>query len=153
MNIQNLTLKNYYGFTLKATYQGEKEPKCFDDNRSRSHTHHVITVKNNETGKKLHFDFWNSIMSPQITDTEELKWAFECFLRDCLVAIESYEDFISEQKDKLKGTDVLYFVLDILNQYDEDELMQDRRDMENYISDVSYDFLRLMYPYSDVEQE
>lgn len=62
-------------------------------------------------------------------------------------------DFISEQKDKLKGTDVLYFVLDILNQYDEDELMQDRRDMENYISDVSYDFLRLMYPYSDVEQE
>ena len=96
MNIQNLTIKNYYGFTLKATYVGEKEPKCFNDNRSRSHTHHVITVKNNETGKKLHFDFWNSILNPQITDTEELKWAFECFLRDCLVAIESYEDFISE---------------------------------------------------------
>ena len=96
MNIQNLTLKNYYGFTLKAKYVGEKEPKCFNDNRSRIHTHHVITVKNNETGKKLHFDFWNNILNPQITDTEELKWAFECFLRDCLVAIESYEDFISE---------------------------------------------------------
>lgn len=96
MNIQNLTLKNYYGFTLKATYQGEKEPKCFDDNRSRSHTHHVITVRNNETGKKLHFDFWNSILNPQITDTEELKWAFQCYLNDCLVAMETYADFISE---------------------------------------------------------
>ena len=96
MNIQNLTLKNYYGFTLKATYKGEKEPKCCNDNRSRSHTHHVITVKNNETGKKLHFDFWNSVLNPQITSTQELKDAFQCYLNDCLVAMETYEEFISE---------------------------------------------------------
>ena len=94
MSIENLTIKNYYGFTLKATYVGEKEPKCFNDNRSRSHTHHVITVKNNETGKKLHFDFWNSLANPQITSTQELKDAFECYLSDCLVGMETYEDFI-----------------------------------------------------------
>ena len=96
MSIQNPTLKNYYGFTLKAKYVGEKEPKCFNDNHSRIHTHHVITVKNNETGKQLRFDYWTSLYNPQITDTEELKHAFECYLRDCLVGMDSYEDFISE---------------------------------------------------------
>ena len=53
--------------------------------------------------------------------------------------------FIYEQKKQLKGTEVLYLVLEILNNYDEYELMETRQDMTNFINDVVKDFLRKRY--------
>lgn len=54
-------------------------------------------------------------------------------------------EFIYEQKKQLKGTEVLYLVLEILNNYDEYELMETRQDMTNFINDVVKDFLRKRY--------
>ena len=53
--------------------------------------------------------------------------------------------FIYEQKKQLKGTEVLYLVLEILNNYDEYELMETRQGMTNFINDVVKDFLRKRY--------
>ena len=53
--------------------------------------------------------------------------------------------FIYEQKKQLKGTEVLYLVLEILNNYDEYDLMETRQDMTNFINDVVKDFLRKRY--------
>ena len=54
-------------------------------------------------------------------------------------------EFIYEQKKQLKGTEVLYLVLEILNNYDEYDLMETRQDMTNFINDVVKDFLRKRY--------
>lgn len=54
-------------------------------------------------------------------------------------------EFIYEQKKQLKGTEVLYLVLEILNNYDEYELMETKQDMTNFINDVVKDFLRKRY--------
>ena len=63
-----------------------------------------------------------------------------------MIKLENIKDdmyeFIYEQKAQFKGAEVLHLALEILNNYDEYELIETREDMTNFIDDVVKDFLR-----------
>ena len=84
------TFKN---FELRAIHAGEKNAG-WNDGQDRTHCHHVIRVKNMETKKFFSFNYWTSLVNPEIADEKEVLHAFECFLDDCLVATDTVENFI-----------------------------------------------------------
>ena len=54
-------------------------------------------------------------------------------------------EFIYQQQQRVKGTDVLYLVLEILDKYDENALTEFKSNMVDFINDVVKDFLRKRY--------
>jgi hypothetical protein len=81
----------YKNLTIESEYKGnEISDWALVNNR---HTHHSITVKNNDTKIKIKFNFWASISQPTIKTEEDLFNAFQCFISDCMIGGESFEDF------------------------------------------------------------
>ena len=62
--------------------------------KNANYNNHKITVKTNKG--KITFDFWSSIANPEITNDNELIFAFYCFLSDSFAAEQTYFDFCSE---------------------------------------------------------
>jgi hypothetical protein len=61
---------------------------------STNYNNHKVTIKHN--GKRLSFDFWGSIMNPEIANDQENVFALYCFLSDAVSGKQSFEDFCSE---------------------------------------------------------
>lgn len=86
----------YYfnNLTLTVTHTGSKPaPWSFGPS---NFNHHFITVKNNDNGKRLRFDFWTSNARPVIERREDALWALRCFVDDAACGIEDFADFCDE---------------------------------------------------------
>lgn len=79
-------------FTINSQYKGDKAAPWNDKNQNWNN--HIVTVTHNK--RKLSFDFWVSIMNPEIQNDKENISAFQCFVSDALSAKESFEYFCSE---------------------------------------------------------
>lgn len=86
---------------MKTTYKNFKITSTFLNNKpwsanEKNYNNHIITVTNTELHKKTSFEFWGSIMKPEIETEQELLFAFYCFLSDGYYARYGFEEFCSE---------------------------------------------------------
>lgn len=79
----------YKNFKITSTFLHNK---CWSCNGS-NYNNHMITVTNTETHKKTAFEFWGSMINPEITTTHELLFAFYCFLSDGESSRYGFNDF------------------------------------------------------------
>ena len=94
-------MKNYYfddlgnfvgtfkNFKLKSQFINDKPWNVNDHN----YNNHKITVTNTETKKSISFEFWGSMMNPQINSKSDLLGAFEAFLLDSIYGNYDFEEF------------------------------------------------------------
>lgn len=85
------TFKN---FAITSTFKGDKLAPWSD--KQQNYNNHIITVTNTETKQKTNFEFWGSIVNPEIKTENELLNAFYCFVGDAVSGNSPFEEFCSE---------------------------------------------------------
>lgn len=85
------TFKN---FEIISEYTGNK--KADWGGNQENWNHHNIIVKNKETKKQTSFDFWASIMNPELSTDYDLKNSFYCFVSDAISGTYTFEEFCGE---------------------------------------------------------
>jgi hypothetical protein len=88
----------FQNFRITATYKGDKvSPWSQEDERTPDNwNNHTVTVYNTEIRKRTSFEFWASIMNPEIRTPAEVLEAFECFVSDALAGDQSFTDFCAD---------------------------------------------------------
>lgn len=89
------TTYTWNNFKITATYTGSKAADWGNDCPT-NWNHHRVTVTNQDTGKRTCFDFWASLMQPELRTRYDVLNAFRCFVDDALCGSETFEDFCSE---------------------------------------------------------
>lgn len=84
----------YKQFKITSTFLNNKLWSA--DDKMQNYNNHLITIVNTETHKRTSFEFWGSVMNPEITTEKELLFAFYCFLSDGQDSRYGFEDFCSE---------------------------------------------------------
>ena len=79
--------------TINSECLGNKVSQWSDKDNQNYHNHSVKVTHNK---KSFSFDFWGSIMNPEIANDQENIFAFYCALSDALSAKDSLEGFCSE---------------------------------------------------------
>jgi hypothetical protein len=83
--------------SISARHIGELPPMWNGgEDWHRAHCHNKVTVTNLTNSKRLSFDFWASLSSPELRGVSDLVEAFYCFLADCESGQMLYSDFCSE---------------------------------------------------------
>ncbi len=85
------TFKN---LAITSTFKNSKLAPW--DEKQQNYNNHVITVTNAETKQKISFEFWGSIMNPEIKTENELLNAFYCFVSDAVSGNDTFENFCRE---------------------------------------------------------
>mgnify|MGYP001022597990 CR=1 FL=1 len=85
------TFKN---FLINSTFKGDKVAPWSD--KQQNYNNHTITVTNTETEQKISFEFWGSIMEPEVKTEDELLHAFYCFISDAVSGNYSFNEFCGE---------------------------------------------------------
>ena len=84
----------YKNFKITSTSLGNK---CWNaDEKQQNYNNHIVTVINIDLHKKTAFEFWGSIMNPEISTEQELLFAFYCFLSDGQGSRYGFSEFCSE---------------------------------------------------------
>lgn len=83
---------NYKNFELTANFIGDKECEFIPGN----YNYYKIIVKNTESKKRTSFDYWCSIMHPEIETEEEILEAFSCWLNDATAGTYDIDEFYNE---------------------------------------------------------
>jgi hypothetical protein len=77
---------------VKAVFLGDKpsfwNPKNYNNSK--------VSVKNTNTGVKVSFDFWGSIMNPDLATEEDLLRTLNFFMLDVQRGAMEFEDFRSK---------------------------------------------------------
>lgn len=92
----------FKNFTVSAVFIGDKAAKWSNDNWYNSR----VTVYNRKTGKRTAFDFWGSLMNPELRTRYDLLNAFYCFIGDAVSGNQSFSDFCGEfgyDEDSIKA--------------------------------------------------
>ena len=79
-------------FEIKATYKGDKKATWSDNNFNN----HMVKITNTDTKMSTSFEFWASIMNPEIIKESEVLEAFSCFISDAMSGENDYNEFCSE---------------------------------------------------------
>ena len=80
---------------INSEYLGNKEWHVEKGSKMPSNwNNHKVKVTHNK--KSFSFDFWGSIVNPEISNDQENVFAFYCALSDGLSAKDSFENFCSE---------------------------------------------------------
>lgn len=87
------TYKNY---TIKSEYKGDKAAPWGVNWKQENWNRNIIHVRNTKTKTSIRFDFWGSIVSPELQSPYDLKNAFYCFISDAISGLASFDDFCSE---------------------------------------------------------
>ena len=85
MNKNGFTKARYLNLAISSIYVGDKPAPFMMGNYNNSR----ITVTNTVTKKRVSFDYWSSINSPEIRCERELLEALLCILSDAYSAIDS----------------------------------------------------------------
>lgn len=80
-------------FSLSSIFHGDRKAPWSDKN-THNYNNHTITVSLN--GKRTKFEFWASIMQPEIQTREQLLDAFSAFVSDAYCGEQSFENFCDE---------------------------------------------------------
>lgn len=83
----------FNGFKITATYKGNKPAKW--SNGENWHNYWV-SVSNTKTGKGTGFDFWASVMKPDLSSRYDVLNAFRCFVDDAISGDMSFHEFCIE---------------------------------------------------------
>ncbi len=83
------TFKN---FTVKATFKGDKKATWSDNNFNNN----MVTITNNETKRRVSFEFWGNMMSPELKSEYDLLNAFYVFVCDAVSGTDNFESFCRE---------------------------------------------------------
>ena len=78
---------------INSEYLGNKAA-TWGDKKSPSYHNNSVKVTHNK--KSFSFEFWGSMMNPEISNGQENVFAFYCALSDGLGVKNSFEDFCSE---------------------------------------------------------
>ena len=78
--------------TINSCFKGDKLWQCAE--KTQNYNNHVVKVTNGK--KSFSFDFWGSIMHPEISNDQENIFALYCALSDGLSAKEGFENFCHE---------------------------------------------------------
>lgn len=81
-------------FKIKSKFIGGKLATWSKNDKQQNYNYHRITVIHN--GKRTGFDFWASIVEPELSKENDLQHAFYCFLSDAISAKDTFENFCSE---------------------------------------------------------
>lgn len=82
----------YKNFEISSFYAAEKESLW----GAPAERHYKITVRNTETKKRTSFNFWCSIVHPEIETEDDILGAFSCFLNDATAGDYDIDDFYRE---------------------------------------------------------
>ena len=86
--------KNYRHFIITSTFLNNK---CWNNDAiGQNWNNHLITVINTEAHRKTAFEFWGSIVKPEISTEQELLFAFYCFLSDGESSRHGFQEFCFE---------------------------------------------------------
>ena len=85
------TYKNY---KIKSEYKGDKAAAWGD--KQENWNRHIVTVRNTETKRAVRFDFWGSMMNPELQSDYDLRNAFYCFVSDAISGKLAFSEFCSE---------------------------------------------------------
>ena len=67
----------YKNFKITSTFLGNK---CWNaDEKQQNYNNHIVTVINIDLHKKTAFEFWGSIMNPEISTDEDSRKAYKIF--------------------------------------------------------------------------
>ena len=83
----------FNGFRITATYKGDKPAKW---SNGENWNNHWVSVTNAKTGKRTGFDFWASIMRPQLSSRYDVLNAFRCFVDDAISGDMTFHEFCGE---------------------------------------------------------
>lgn len=78
---------------INSEFLGNKQATWSGVNQ-QNYNNHKVTITHNK--KSFSFEFWGSIMNPEISNDQENVFAFYCILSDGLSAKDSYSGFCSE---------------------------------------------------------
>ena len=84
----------YKQFRITSTFLNDKLWNA--DDKMQNYNNHLVTIVNTENHKKTAFEFWGSIMKPEIETEQELLFAFYCFLSDGQGSRYGFENFCFE---------------------------------------------------------
>lgn len=82
----------YNEFTINTNFDMNK-PSHWDE---RNWNHHTVTVYSKKTGKRTRFDFWGSIMNPELDTEYDVLNSFYCFVSDAISGTYSFSEFCGE---------------------------------------------------------
>ena len=85
MDKNGFTKARYLNLAISSIFVGDKPAPFMTNNYNNSR----ITVTNTVNKKRVSFDFWSSINSPEIRTKRELLEALLCILSDAYSAIDS----------------------------------------------------------------
>lgn len=80
-------------YTINSHYDGEKKAPWGTVNGQENFHHHNIYIYNTHNKKRIRFDFWGSIVNPELRSPYDLRNAFHCFVSDAISGLESFETF------------------------------------------------------------
>lgn len=86
----------YENFIISSKFVGEKPAPWSDDIGRKNYNHNKVTVKNIDNGKSTTFDFWCSLLRPELETESDLLDAFYCFVSDALLGWQSFVEFCNE---------------------------------------------------------
>ena len=78
---------------ISSEYLGNKASQWSDKN-NQNYNNHVVKVIHNK--KSFSFEFWGSMMNPEISNDQENVFAFYCALSDGISSRDSFENFCGE---------------------------------------------------------
>lgn len=71
----------FKNFKVTAKYYGDDKPAPWNVQNAN---HHRVYVTNVDNGKRTSFDFWASIMEPELESEYDVLNAFYCFVSDAI---------------------------------------------------------------------
>ena len=92
--VKKIMRTQYKQFRITSTFLNDKLWSA--DDKMQNYNNHLVTIVNTETHKKTAFEFWGSIMKPEIETEQELLFAFYCFLSDGEGSRYGFENFCFE---------------------------------------------------------
>lgn len=84
----------FHGYEIYSKFYGDKAWSA--SSRNTNYNNHRITVVNIKTGKKITFEYWQSIAKVRIKTVDDLITAFGCLVMDAQYGDLSFKDFCSE---------------------------------------------------------
>ncbi len=100
----------FKNLSVSSVFSGSKSCPWDNSNFGKfGKNHNTVTVRNTETGKRTSFDFWGSIVNPEIKSDYDRLNALYCFVSDSLSGLDSFEDFCYNfglELDEIKSLNV-----------------------------------------------
>ena len=76
-------------FEVKATFKGDKKATWMDNNFNN----HMVKITNTETKTSTSFEFWGSIVNPELSTEYDVLNAFNCFVSDAIAGHDDFKEF------------------------------------------------------------